>query len=233
MKRLLILGATGGTGLHLVSQALEAGNEVTAYVRDLAKLEVKHERLRVVVGPIADEATAFREAMRGQEAVISTLGRGLSLQSEHVIERCVPPMLSAMKAHGVGRLVFTSAIGVGEAYSEAPLLSKLVIRMLLKHIYPDKLIGENLVRNSDLEWTIVQPAGLTNGQLTLVRNSDLEWTIVQPAGLTNGQLTRRYRAAEHLRHRTIATISRADLAHFLLSQVDDRTYVRRIAQLEY
>jgi putative NADH-flavin reductase len=67
----------------------------------------------------------------------------------------------------------------------------------------------------------------------LVRNSDLEWTIVQPAGLTNGPLTRRYRVAEHLRHRMVATISRADLAHFLLSQLDDRTYVRRIAQLEY
>jgi putative NADH-flavin reductase len=210
MKRLLILGATGGTGLRLVSQALEAGNEVTAYVRDAAKLEVKHERLRVVVGPIVDEARPFREAMTGQDAVISTLGRGLSLQSEHVIERCVPPMLSAMKAHGVGRLIFTSAIGVGDAYSEAPLLSKLVIRVLLKDIYPDKLIGENLVRNSDLEWT-----------------------IVQPAGLTNGRLTRRYRAAEHLRHRMVATISRADLAHFLLSQLDDRTYVRRIAQLGY
>jgi hypothetical protein len=138
------------------------------------------------------------------------LGRGLSLQSEHVIERCVAPMLSAMKAHGVGRLIFTSAIGVGNAYSEAPLLSKLVIRVLLKDIYPDKLIGENLVRNSDLEWT-----------------------IVQPASLTNGPLTRRYRVAEHLRHRMVATISRADLAHFLLSQLDDRTYVRRIAQLGY
>jgi putative NADH-flavin reductase len=82
--------------------------------------------------------------------------------------------------------------------------------VLLKDIYPDKLIGENLVRNSDLEWT-----------------------IVQPAGLTNGQLTRRYRTGEHLHHRMIATISRADLAHFLLSQLDDHTYVRRIAQLEY
>lgn len=210
MKRLLILGATGGTGLQLVSQALEAGNEVTAYVRDAAKLDLKHERLRVVVGPIADEARPFQDAMMGQQAVISTLGRGLSLQSEHVIERCVPPVLSAMKAHGVGRLIFTSAIGVGDAYAEAPLLSKLVIRVLLKDIYPDKLIGENLVRSSDLDWTIVQPAGLTSGHLTC-----------------------RYRVAEHLHHRVVATISRADLAHFLLSQLDDRTYVRRIVQLGY
>src|SRR5262249_51921786 len=116
MKRLLLLGATGGTGVHLVSQAIEAGHEVTAYVRDPAKLQIKHERLRVVVGPIADEAMPFGEAMAAQDAVISTLGRGQSLQSEHVIERCVPPMLAAMKAHGVRRLIFTSAIGVGDAY---------------------------------------------------------------------------------------------------------------------
>lgn len=210
MNRLLILGATGGTGRHVVTQALEAGHEVTAYVRDPAKLQVKHERLRVMVGAIADDATPVQEAMKGQQAVISTLGRGPSLQSDHMIQRCVPPMLSAMKAAGVGRLIFTSAIGVGDAYSEAPLLSKIVIRVLLKDIYPDKLIGENLIRDSDLDWT-----------------------IVQPAGLTNGQLTRRYRVGEHLRHRMFATVSRADLAHFLLSQLDDRTRIRRIVQLEY
>jgi putative NADH-flavin reductase len=210
MKRLLVLGATGGTGQHVVAQALEAGHEVTAYVRDPSKLQVKHERLHVVVGAIADDAVPFQQAMKGQHAVISALGRGLSLQSDHVIERCVPPMLSAMKAGGVSRLIFTSAIGVGDAYSEAPLFSKIVIRVVLKDIYPDKLIGENLIRQSDLDWT-----------------------IVQPAGLTNGELTHRYRAGEHLRHRMFATVSRADLAHFLLSQLDDRTYVRRIVQLGY
>jgi len=210
MKKLLVLGATGGTGRHVVSQALEAGHAVTAYVRDPVKLEVKHERLQVVAGAIADDAKGLREAMQGQQAVISALGRGPSLQSDHVIQRCVPPMLSSMKADGVDRLIFTSAIGVGEAYTEAPLFSKILIRVLLKDIYADKLIGEKLIRNSELDWT-----------------------IVQPAGLTNGPLTRRYRVGEHLRHRMFATVSRADLAHFLLSQLDDRTYVRRIVQLGY
>src|SRR5215467_4020962 len=101
MKRLLVLGATGGTGRHVVSQALEAGHAVTAYVRDPVKLEVKHERLQVVAGAIADDAKGLREAMQGQQAVISALGRGPSLQSDHVIQRCVPPMLSSMKADGV------------------------------------------------------------------------------------------------------------------------------------
>lgn len=209
MKRLLVLGATGGTGQHVVAQALEQGHEVTAFVRDPAKLQTRHERLHVTVGPI-ESTGALEDTMKGQDVVISTLGRGLLLKSDHLIERSAPRMLAAMQSAGIGRLIFTSAIGVGDAFSEAPLFSKLVIRVLLKDIYRDKLIGENLIRKSDLHWT-----------------------IVQPAGLTNGPLTRRYRAGEHLRHRSFATVSRADLAHFLVSQLDDRRYVRTIVQLGY
>jgi putative NADH-flavin reductase len=210
MKRLLILGATGRTGQHLVAQALEQGHQVTAFVRDPAKLPTRHERLHVTVGTIVEKSDALEQAMNGQETVISVLGVGTSLKSGHLIERGVPVMVAAMRSAGIGRLIFTSAIGVGPAFSEAPLFSKLVIRVLLKDIYPDKLVGENLIRKSDLDWT-----------------------IVQPAGLTNGPLTRRYRAGEHLRHRSFATVSRADLAHFLVSQLDDRTYVRKIVQLGY
>ena len=210
MKRLLVLGATGGTGQHVVAQALQQGHVVTAFVRDPAKLQTRHERLHVTVGPMLESAGALEQTMKDQDVVISALGRGRLLKSDHLIERSVPRMLAAMQSAGIGRLIFTSAIGVGESFSEAPLFSKLVIRVVLKDIYPDKLIGEDLIRKSDLDWT-----------------------IVQPAGLTNGALTRRYRAAEHLRHRSFATVSRADLTHFLVTQLDDRTYVRKIVQLGY
>ena len=210
MKRLLILGATGGTGQQVVAQALEQGHEVTAFVRDPAKLRTRHERLHVTVGTLDESTGRLEQAMNGRDVVISVLGVGPSLKSGHLIERSVPRLLAAAQSSGIGRLIFTSAIGVGDSFAEAPLFSKLVIRVLLKDIYPDKLIGENLIRKSDLDWT-----------------------IVQPAALTNGPLTRRYRAGEHLRHRSFATVSRADLAHFLLSQLDDRSYSRKIVQLGY
>jgi putative NADH-flavin reductase len=210
MKRLLVLGATGGTGQLLVGQALEHGHEVTAFVRDPAKLPVRHERLLVTAGTMDDSLGTLEQTMNGRDVVISVLGVGSSLKSGHLIERSVPRMIAAMRSAGIGRLIFTSAIGVGDSFSEAPLFSKLVIRVLLRDIYPDKLIGENLIRKSDLDWT-----------------------IVQPAGLTNGPLTQHYRAGEHVRHRSFATVSRADLAHFLVSQLDDRTYVRKIVQLGY
>jgi putative NADH-flavin reductase len=210
MQKLTILGATGATGQHVVRQALERGHQVTALVRDPTRLPIQHERLRVTIGTIEDNSAPLQQSLKGQDVVISALGRGRSLKSDHLIQHAVPPLLAAMTAAGVGRLVFTSGIGVGDAYAEAPLFSRIVIKVLLRDIYADKAIGEDLVRMCGLEWT-----------------------IVQAAQLTNGPLTRRYRAGEDLKQHGMPTVSRADLAHFLLNQVDDRTYVRKTVRLGY
>ena len=79
-KKLLMIGATGGTGQQLVTQALDAGHEVTAFVRASTKIPVQDGRLRPVVGTVTDGGTRLTEAMRGHDAVISALGRGTSLQ---------------------------------------------------------------------------------------------------------------------------------------------------------
>ena len=84
------------------------------------------------------------------------------------------------------------------------------MRFLLKDIYADKIAGE-----------------------ALIRRSDLDWTLVQPPQLTNGPLTRKYRVGEHLELRGIPRISRADVAHFILSQLDDTTYVRKAALIAH
>ena len=209
-RRILILGATGATGTQLLTQALDAGHEVTAFVRRPDNVPVRHERLQLVVGDVTDEGTRLTEAMRGQDAVVSALGRGMTLKSDNLIQRSIPPILSAMHAHGVRRLIFTSAIGVGETIRDAPLFSRLVIRVLLRDIYADKEAGE-----------------------ALLRRSGLDWTLVQPAQLTNGPLTRTYRAGEHLNLRGIPKVSRADTAHFLLRQLDDDAYVRKVALIAY
>src|SRR4029078_4882743 len=210
MQKLRIFGATGATGQHVVRQALERGHQVTALVRDPTRLPIQHERLRVTIGTIADDSAPLRQSMDGQDVVISVLGRGPSLKSDHMIQRAVPPLLAVMAASGARRLVFTSGIGVGDSYADAPLFSRMVIKVLLRDIYADKAIGEGLIRVSDREWT-----------------------IIQPAQLTNGPLTRRYRAGEDLKQHGMPTVSRADLADFLLTQVDDRTYVRKTVLFGY
>ena len=195
--KLLILGATGGTGRQVVTQALEAGHDVTVLARDRSKVDVQHDRLRVVQGDVKNNA-ALSEAMHGRDAVVSAIGRGLSFSSQGLIEHSVPGILVTMQAHGVKRLMFTSALGVGESYRDAPLLAKIFFSTLLRGIYADKAIGEQMIRDSRLEWT-----------------------IVQPAQLTDGPLTKAYRVGERLTLSGKPAISRADTAHFMLERLTD------------
>ena len=191
--KLFVIGGTGGTGKQIVSQAVEAGHEVTVLARDRAKCGPEQPRRRVIVGELQDGA-ALADAMRGHDAVISAIGRGYSFKSEHLIERTVPGIVAAMKAAGVRRLLFTSALGVGPSVADAPILPRLFFRTLLRGIYADKLIGDQLIRGSGLDWT-----------------------IVQPSQMTDGPLTRAYRSGEHLALSGMPKVSRADVAHFLLS----------------
>ena len=201
MAALMVLGATGGTGRHLVTQALEAGHHVTVLARNRAAISTQHPQLRVVEGEVTT-AHGLAEAIRGQDAVISAIGRGQSFKSHQLIQRSVPPLLKAMEASGVRRLIFTSALGVGESFKDAPLAAKLFFLTLLRDIYADKLVGEELIRRSGLDWT-----------------------IVQPTKLTDGPLTGKYRSGERVPLRGMASISRADTAHFLLSQLADRNSI--------
>ena len=205
----LILGATRGVGRHVLAQALDGGHDVTAFARTAATIP-GHPRLRAVQGDVSDGGALLNDAMRGQDVVVSALGKGMTLKSEGVIQRSVPPILEAMRATAVRRLIVTSAIGVGETIRDAPLFSRLMIRLLLKDIYADKIAGEQHILRSDLDWT-----------------------LVQPAQLTDGPLTRTYRAGERLVLRGMPKISRADAAHFIIRQLDDAAYVRKIVLIAY
>lgn len=202
--KVLVLGATGGTGQHVVAQAARRGFQVTAFVRDAARLRGESERLRVHVGDITGDEAVLASAMDGQDAVISVLGVGKSFKSGGVIEQAAPRILRSMEAAGVRRLVFTSAFGVGETRRDVPTIPRLFMRTLLRDIYRDKEAGERALRSSLFDWTIVYPAGLVD----------------RPG-------TGQYRVGERLALRGFPTISRADLAGFLLDQVNDVTYVRK------
>ena len=197
--KLLVLGGTGGTGRQVVDQALAAGHEVTVLARDRARVGVQDERLRVVDGEVKNLAV-LTGAMRGQDAVISAIGRGKSFKSENLIAESVPGIIEAMRATGVTRLIFTSALGVGDTYRDSPLVPKIFFRTLLRGIYADKLIGDQMIRDSRLDWT-----------------------IVQPVILTDGPLTKNYRVGEHLKLAGLNKLSRADAAHFIVDRINDRS----------
>lgn len=201
---ILVLGATGGVGREVVKQALADNHNVTALVRDARRLPLVSDRLQVVQGDVTSEGPTLSDIVRGQDAVISALGIGKSFAPHGLIERSALLVVRAMERHGVARLIHTSAFGVGTTYADIPMMPRLFVRTLLRRVYRDKLKGDEGIQRSDLDWT-----------------------IVYPAGLTDGPRTGRYRVGEHLALRGFPTVSRADVAEFLLRQVVDRTYVRK------
>ncbi len=183
---------------------------MTAFVRSPDKVAVRHPHLQLVVGSVPEDESKLAEAMRGQDVVVSALGRGLSFKSTNLIQRSVPAILAAMHTHGVRRLILMSSMGVGDSIRDAPLLPRIMFRLLLGDIYADKAAGE-----------------------ALIQRSGLDWTIVKPAQLTNGPLTRTYRDGESLALRGVPKISRADVADFILRQVEHTAYLAKVAVISY
>jgi putative NADH-flavin reductase len=207
---ILVFGATGPTGQQIVRQALNRSHRVVAFVRQRDGLPIKDDHLTLVVGDTTQDESQVAEAMRGQEVVVSALGRRNSFRSDHLISRSMRTILPAMVRAGVRRLILVSALGVGDSHRGAPLIPRIMYRVLLRDIFADKNTAEEDVRSSGLEWT-----------------------IVYPVLLTNGPLTGRYRVGEQLALHGLPKISRADLAHFILSEVESPAFVRKVAAISY
>jgi len=155
---LLILGASGRTGLLVVEQALAAGHDVTALVRSPEKLTLRNSRLRVVAGQATDADDVAR-AMTGAGAVISVLGGGGS-----VIVDSTRAIIEAAHRTGVTRVVVMSSFLVER--DRMGVLSWLVTGLAGTSKIADKQAGESLLRQSGLDWTIAYPGPLTDGPAT-------------------------------------------------------------------
>ncbi len=155
---LLILGASGRTGRLAIDQALAAGHDVTALVRSPEKLTVRNSRLHVVAGQATDVHDVAR-AMVGAGAVISVLGGAGS-----VILDSTRAIIEAAHKTGVTRVVVMSSFLVERDRMGA--LSWLITRLAGTSTIKDKKAGEELLRQSSLEWTIAYPGPLTDGPAT-------------------------------------------------------------------
>jgi putative NADH-flavin reductase len=197
---ILVFGASGATGRHLVPQALSLGHHVTAFVRNPSAIANNGQQLRVVKGDVLDP-TSVAAAMPGQDAVVCALGTGR--RERTALSTGVANILQAMKSRGVRRLVFLSGLGAGDSKTQTALVGRLVQALLLKEMYEDKGRQESLIKQSDLDWTIVRPP--------LLRE--------RPA---KGKLR------VSLDGRKVGwRITRADLAAFMLAQLTSEEFVRR------
>ncbi len=160
MSRIALFGATGGTGREFLSQALAAGHEVTALVRDESRLGVKHPALTVVVGDARD-ADDVVATVDGQDVVFASLGLSAHGSHDEVVTVCTDALghiISSMDRHGIRRLVSMSTHGVNET-DGTPYAKDLWA--LVGERLKDKVTMEQVIRASDLDWTIVRAPLIT------------------------------------------------------------------------
>ncbi|MFF7186244.1 NAD(P)-dependent oxidoreductase [Streptomyces sp. NPDC008222] len=209
--KLTVFGATGGIGQEIVRQALNAGHEVTAVVRDPARLTVTGTNLTVVRADLSAPETV-RPAVTGRDAVLSGLG-ARSRKDAGVATRLTRTVLNAMEAEGVRRLLVVSAGPVGpEAEGDGVLDRSLrgLVSALLKDVYADLREMEAALAGSATDWTVVRPPRLQNKPLTGSYR-----TVV-------GGFPRRGRL-----------IARADVAHAMLAMAEDPGTVKQGVGVAY
>ena len=206
--KLIIFGATGTVGRHLVDQALSQGHQVTAFSRKPSALKLDHQNLTRRAGNVLDPA-AVADAVEGHDTVLIALGDGRkgtvrSTGTKHIIE--------AMKRHGVHRLVCQSTLGAGDS---RPVLNffwkRIMFGLLLREAYADHQAQEALVQQSGLDWIIVRPGAFTDGPASNVYKHGF------PPTEKNLKLK----------------ISRAGVASFMLRQLTDNTYLHQSPGLSY
>ncbi|WP_069164785.1 NAD(P)-dependent oxidoreductase [Nocardia altamirensis] len=200
--KIAVFGATSTVGRLVVEQALAEGHEVTAFTRSAASIGQRHERLHVVEGDVLDTHSVER-AVTGQDAVLVSLGAGRKGVIRAEGTRAV---IEAMNRAGVKRLIVQTTLGVGDSKPNLNFVWKyLMFGMLLRAAYADHELQE-----------------------VYVQASDLDWTIVRPSAFTDGPRTRAFRRGFPGDEKGLSLkISRADIADFMLEQLNDTTYLRK------
>jgi putative NADH-flavin reductase len=196
--KLLLFGASGGTGKQVLLQALEQGHFITAIVRKPLKVNIQSENLKVVQGNVLTSNLDF--AFVGQDAVICCLGapanKARKLRSEGTKN-----IVEAMKRANLNRLICQTSLGYDDSIEvlncTSYLFRKIIVPYVLKTTFSEHHVQEMVIKQSGLNWTIVRPGNLTNGKKT--KNYKSNFSYSDPT--------------------LKVKISRADVAHFILKQV--------------
>ena len=201
---ILIYGASGATGHELVKQGLSHGHIITAFVRNPSKLKIQHQNLKVVVGDVMNYPLV-EKAIKGQDVVLSALGATSPFKYDQAVVDGVGNIIKAMETNKVYRFIYMSFVGVKESRNTAGFI--------IKYIAP-KLLSTEIAGHEARE--------------NMLKQSKLQWTIVRAPTLTNGKHTARFRSGEDISSGGFTvTISRADVADFMLQQLDNTKFLRK------
>jgi len=212
--KLTIFGATGTIGTHLVKKALQHGHQVTAFARHPQvllddPLLNNQPNLSLLAGDVLNP-TAVSDAIKDSDAVLITLGS--KKLSGDVRSAGTRNIVQAMEQHQVKRLICQSTLGAGDSWTNLNLFWKtLMFGFFLRQVFKDHELQERTVQHSNLDWTIVRPASFTD------------------EGPTD-----RYKSGFSATEKNLTLkISRQDVAHFMLLQLTDNTYLKQTPGLSY
>jgi len=209
---LTVFGSTGGTGEQVIRAALDAGHTVIAPARDPARIRISHERLRTIRSDVLDPPS-LAGSVDDADAVVSALGTPRGKEPTTVYSAGVGNILDAMHMAGVRRFIGVSALPVTPR-AEVSALERLVVYPILYRFF-----GEGYADMARME--------------QVLRSSEMDWTVVRPPRLTDGPATGRYRTAVNNHLPRGRTISRADLAAAMLGLIDDPHAVRATVGVAY
>jgi putative NADH-flavin reductase len=203
VTRVLIIGASGGIGLETTRQALQAGHHVRALARSAAGIALSNPNLEKFPGD-ALQTRDVEAALAGIDVAIQTLGVGVGdlFRPVSLFSDATRVLIAAMKAKGVKRLICVTGFGAGDSRASIGFLQQLPFNLFLGRAYADKSVQEGLIKESGFDWTIARPGILTNGERT-----GRYKILSEPSAWRNG------------------IISRADVADFLVRQIEDRAYI--------
>ncbi|MCM5679745.1 SDR family oxidoreductase [Schlegelella sp. S2-27] len=214
--KVLVIGASRGSGAAAVQALLAAGHEVTAFSRQSVASQGASPRLKAVAGD-ALQAGDLDRVMPGHDAVVVTLGisedalrvrlRGPRDSPLDVRSRGTRQVIDAMRRHGVRRLVVQTSFGVGETRDKLPWLYRMMFALLLKPQIADTERQERAVRESGLDWVLAQPVNLTDGD-------EADAVLASAQGDVRGM-----------------KVARRQVARFLAQAVGDRAWLGRSVAL--
>ena len=206
--KILVIGGTRGLGQAVVRAAFEAQHTLTVLARHVGDFEAPVSGVRMVVGDAGDAADVER-AIAGQDAVVWTVGVAPTRRPVHVFSRGTQYMLASMERCGVRRLLCVTGVGVGDSKGQGSFLQAAIMQPLLRRtIFDDK-----------------------NRQEAQIRASALDWTIVRPAALADGPATGAYAALVLPDVAVARRIRRADVAAFIVGNLDASRYLQKLVLL--
>jgi putative NADH-flavin reductase len=164
---ILLFGATGGTGKQVLLQALEQGHVVTAIVRNPSKITIKSNNLKIAAGDVL--TSDLTPAMKNQDAVICCLGAPAN-KAGTLRSSGTKNIITAMENANIKRFICQTSLGYDDGADVLKCTSfffkKIIVPYVLKATFKEHSLQESIIKESDLNWTIIRPGNLTNGNRT-------------------------------------------------------------------